>query len=427
MAMRLYNTLTRGLEELPPPPGPVRMYFCGPTVYQRAHIGNARPFIVGMWLRSWLHTRGYDATLVHNITDVNDKIYDAAPGRSAELAERATAWYLEDTGDFGLGLPDHLPRATGSIPGIVRFIVQLLETGHAYAVEGDVYFRVASSPDYGQLSGQRPDRVEEQEPNALKEDPRDFALWKANKPGEDTSWETPWGRGRPGWHIECSAMAEELLGPAFEIHGGGVDLVFPHHENELAQSRALGHDFARIWAHNGLLQMTGEKMSKSSGNIVSIREALDIWGRETLLLYFMTAHWRKPMDFNDGVLEQAKAFAETLRNGFRTPSEPASAGEWERLVAVLEDDFNTTKVLALLAAWRDHDLLRRALEIFGLGSLTAAVEAPTELVELAERRRDARGLRDFDESDRLRAEIEAAGWDVRDVSEPPGFQLVPRQ
>ena len=185
-------------------------------------------------------TRGYDATLVHNITDVNDKIYDAAPGASAELAARATEWYLEDTGDLGLGMPDALPHATESVESIVAFIEALVDSGHAYPVEGDVYFRVASDPGYGRLSRQRPDRVEEQEPNPLKEDPRDFALWKANKPGEDTAWDSPWGRGRPGWHIECSAMAEHAFGPAFEIHGGGLDLVFPHHENELAQSSALG-------------------------------------------------------------------------------------------------------------------------------------------------------------------------------------------
>src|SRR5262245_31608424 len=315
--MRLYSTLSRELEELPPPPGPVRMYFCGPTVYQRAHIGNARPYIVGVWLRRWLRARGYDVTLVHNITDVNDKIYDAAPGRSAELAAEATEWYLEDTDDLGLGRPDYLPKATDSVPEILRFVEALVASGHAYEVEGDVYFRVASDPGYGRLSGQRPDAVEEQEPNPLKEDPRDFALWKANKPDEDTWWESPWGRGRPGWHIECSAMAEQLLGPVFEIHGGGLDLVFPHHENELAQSRALGHPFAKLWMHNGMLEMTGDKMSKSLGNIISLREALDTWGRETILLYFMTAHWRKPMDFGDEVLRQADAQAESFRNAFR--------------------------------------------------------------------------------------------------------------
>src|SRR6185437_11821547 len=279
--MRLYNTLTRTVEELPPASaGRVRMYFCGPTVYQRAHIGNARPFILGMWLRAWLRHRGYDATLVHNITDVNDKIYDAAPGASGELAARAANWYVEDVGDLGLGLPDALPRATAFIPQIVAFIERLIESGHAYPVGGDVYFRVSTVPDYGRLSRQRVDQMEEEEHNALKESPADFALWKATKPGEDTSWDSPWGRGRPGWHIECSVMAEEELGNEFEIHGGGLDLVFPHHENELAQSSALGHGFARIWAHNGMLEFSGEKMSKSLGNDVSIRNVIDTWGRE---------------------------------------------------------------------------------------------------------------------------------------------------
>jgi cysteinyl-tRNA synthetase len=424
--MRLYNTLSRQVEELPPPPGPIRMYFCGPTVYQRAHIGNARPFIVGMWLRSWLRARGYDATLVHNITDVNDKIYDAAPGKSAELAARATDWYLEDTGDLGLGMPDALPKATESIPSIVRFIEQLVATGHAYAVEGDVYFRVASDPGYGRLSRQRPDQVEEQEPNPLKEDPRDFALWKANKPGEDTSWDSPWGRGRPGWHIECSAMAEEAFGPVFEIHGGGLDLVFPHHENELAQSLALGHDFARIWTHNGMLGgMDGEKMSKSLGNDVSLRNVLDTWGREVVLLFFFGAHWRKPVEFGDDVLEQAEAQLEGFRNVFRSPSE--RVGDWGELEAALDDDFNTPEALAVLHGWRDHELLRRAFAIFGLESLADLQEAPDELAALAARRRYARESKDFAEADRLRDEIAAAGWEVRDVADPPGFQLVPRR
>ena len=191
--MRLYDTFTRQLQELPPPPGPVRMYFCGPTVYARAHIGNARPFILGIWLRRWLRSRGYEATLVHNITDVNDKIYEAAPGASAPLAEQATQWYLDDTRDLGIGEPDFWPKATEHIPQIIDFAQRLIERGHAYAVEGDVYFRVASFPEYGRLSGQRPDQVEEQEPNPLKEDPRDFALWKANKPGEDTCGSRPGG------------------------------------------------------------------------------------------------------------------------------------------------------------------------------------------------------------------------------------------
>jgi len=423
--MQLYDTYTRRKQELPPPPGPIRMYFCGATVYARAHVGNARPFVIGMWLRSWLRERGYDVKLVHNITDINDSIYDAAPGASAELAERATHWYLEDTGDLGLGMPDELPKATDFIPQIVRFISELIDRGYAYAVDGDVYFRVARFPDYGRLSGQRPDQVEEQEPNALKEDPRDFALWKANKPGEDTKWDSPWGPGRPGWHIECSVMAEELLGPVFEIHGGGLDLVFPHHENELAQSRALGHEFAQIWTHNGMLQFTGEKMSKSVGNVTTIREAIDEWGRETVLVFFLTAHWSKPIDYSDETLAAAEARAERLRDVFRGPSKPAAASEWDRFAEALEDDFNTPAALAIMHSWRDHDLLRRALGVFGLASLAESEQAPAEVVELAERRQSARAAGDFGEADRLRGEIEASGWEARD--EAGGFQLVPKR
>jgi cysteinyl-tRNA synthetase len=400
------------------------MYFCGPTVYARAHIGNARPFILGMWLRNWLRLRDYEATLVHNITDINDKIYDAAPGASAELAERATAWYLEDIGDFGLGMPDHLPKATEYIEQITTFIEKLIERDFAYAVDGDVYFRVSRSEGYGRLSGQRPDQVDDQEPNPRKENPRDFALWKTNKPGEDTSWDAPWGRGRPGWHIECSVMAEELLGPVFEIHGGGLDLVFPHHENELAQSNALGHDFAEIWTHNGMLQFVGEKMSKSTGNVTTMREALDGWGKETLLLFFMTAHWRKPVDFSEETLASAKAQADGFREVFRNPSMPTPADAWEPFTAALDDDFNTPDALAVMHSWRDHDLLRRALEIFGLASLADDASAPEEIRQLAEQRQEARAAGDFAEADRLRAEIAAAGWVVRDVA--GGFQLVPK-
>jgi cysteinyl-tRNA synthetase len=400
------------------------MYFCGPTVNARAHIGNARPFVVGMWLRAWLRRRGYEVVLVHNITDINDKIYEAAPGASAQLAEQVTAWYLEDTEAFGLGMPDHIPKASEMIPQIIRFIEQLIELDYGYAVEGDVYFRVGRDPGYGRLSGQRPDQVEEQEPNPLKEDPRDFALWKANKPGEDTSWDSPWGRGRPGWHIECSVMAEELLGPVFEIHGGGLDLVFPHHENELAQSGALGHEFARIWTHNGLLRFTDEKMSKSLGNVVTIDQALERYGRETLLMLFLGAHWRKPMDFSEETLRQAAARADRFREVFRNASEPTPAGAWGRFEAALDDDFNTPDALAAMHEWRDHDLLRRGLAVFGLESLAASKEAPADVVELARRRRDARDTGDFEAADRLRSEIDAAGWVVRDVAK--GFRLVPK-
>jgi cysteinyl-tRNA synthetase len=426
--VRLYDTLSRSLVELPPPPGPVRMYFCGPTVYARAHIGNARPFVVGMWLRSWLRSRGYEAQLVHNITDINDKIYDAAPGASAALAAEATAWYLEDTGDLGLGQADFTPKATESVPQIVAFIEELVASGHAYESGGDVYFSVQSFPDYGRLSRQRPDQVEQgEEPSALKRDPRDFALWKANKPAtEDTWWESPWGRGRPGWHIECSVMAEEIYGPAFEIHGGGLDLVFPHHENEVAQSRALGHPFASIWVHNGMLQFTGDKMSKSLGNTTTIRSAIDEWGRETILVFFLTASWRKPIDFSAETMTQAAARRDTLRNAFTLEPAPVEEERWDAFVAALEDDFDTPAALAVLHDWaaaRQLELLERGLSIFGLGSLAARAEAPPEVAELADRRSRARAERDFATADRLRDELAALGWQMRD--EPGGgFTLV---
>jgi cysteinyl-tRNA synthetase len=425
--MRLYSTLSRQLEELPEPPAPVRMYFCGPTVYQRAHIGNARPFVIGMWLRSWLRTRGYDARLVHNITDVNDKIYDAAPGASAELAAKATQWYIEDVGDLGLGLPDEMPKATEHVDGIVRFIRELVDREYAYPVNGDVYFRVSRDPEYGRLSRQRVDEMQEEERSALKEAPQDFALWKATKPGEDTSWDSPWGRGRPGWHIECSAMARDAYGPVFEIHGGGLDLVFPHHENEIAQSRALGYEFARLWMHNGLLAFGGEKMSKSLGNDVSIRNVLDTWGKEVALLFFMTAHWRKPIDFTDDTLAQAKAQVDAFRNFFVETPAVAEPEEPERLAAVLDDDFNTPDALALFHDWRSRGLaadLRAGLEIFGLQSLAKREQPPAEVVELADARQRARAAKDFAEADRLRDEIDARGWEVRDAA--GGFELVPR-
>jgi cysteinyl-tRNA synthetase len=431
--MRLFDTYTRGLFELPPPPGPIRIYVCGPTVYQRIHIGNARPFVLSMWLKRWLEQTGYDVRLAENITDINDKIYAAAPGHSAELAAEASQWYVEDTDRLGLGRPDHEPKASETVPEIVALIGKLVDGGLGYQAGGDVYFRVAAFPDYGRLSGRQGDDEsmsnpsEEPERAELKEDPRDFALWKAHKEGEDTVWESPWGPGRPGWHIECSAMAEKFLGPVFEIHGGGIDLIFPHHENELAQSRGAGDEFARMWMHNGLLELTGEKMSKTLGNIVSLRDALDTSGRETILLFFMTAQWRKPIDFSDEVMAQARAQAETFRNYFvgleYEPEEP----DREALARVLDDDFNTPEALALFHDWRARGRsasLQWGLELFGLGELAEAVSAPDTLVALAEKRKEARESSDFDEADRLRGEIEQQGWEVRDVAD--GFELVPK-
>ena len=426
--MRLSDTFTRGTVELPPPPGPIRMYFCGSTVYQRIHVGNSRPFVLGMWLRNWLRESGYDVTLVHNITDVDDKIYVEARDQgvpSRELSARVTQWFFDDTDDLGLGRPELEPRASETIPEIVAFVEELLERDLAYVADGDVYFRVARFPEYGQLSGAKLDEMVSQEASPLKEDQRDFALWKSQKPDEDAAWESPWGPGRPGWHIECSVMAEKFLGPEFEIHGGGIDLRFPHHENERAQSRSLGHPFARIWMHNGMLELSEEKMSKSLGNVVTLREALDAWGREALLVFHLTAVWNKPVDFDDVVMAQAAARAEGFRDVFRNPHEPAPPDAWERFAAALDDDFNTPTALAVMHEWRDHELLRRALSIFGLESLSEEDEAPAEIVDLAARRQAARESRDFEEADRLRDELEAAGWEARDA--PGGYRLVPRR
>jgi cysteinyl-tRNA synthetase len=421
----LYDSLTRSVLDVETRSEPIGMYICGPTVYDRVHVGNARPFVLGIWLKRWLQLKGHDVKLVANITDVDDRVYEASASQgipSRELAARATHWYLEDTDDLGLGRPDVEPLASETIGEIIALVEELIEKGMAYVAGGDVYFRVASFPEYGRLSGARFDEMIAQEPSELKEDQRDFALWKSQKPGEDFAWESPWGPGRPGWHIECSAMAEKFLGPEFEIHGGGNDLRFPHHENELAQSRGAGRPFARIWLHNGMLELGGEKMAKSVGNVRTLREAIDTWGRDALLLYFLTGQWRKPIDFTPEVMAAAQARAEGFRDVFRNPHEPAPPDAWERFEAALDDDFNTPAALAVMHEWRDHELLRRALSVFGLESLAEEDEAPAEIVELAARRQAAREAGDFAEADRLRDELVAAGWEARD--EPGGFRLV---
>ena len=424
--VRLSNTLTRRLDELPPPPGPIRMYVCGSTVYKRVHVGNARPFVLGLWLKRWLERGGYDVTLVHNITDVDDHIYEEAVKQgipSRELSRRATQWFFEDTDDLGLGRPDAEPKASDTIPEIIELVEELIRRDAAYQANGDVYFRVARDPEYGKLSGAKLDDMVAQEPSDVKADQRDFALWKGQKPHEDFAWDSPWGPGRPGWHIECTAMAEKFLGRVFEIHGGGLDLRFPHHENEFAQARAAGAEFAKVWMHNGMLQFTGSKMSKSEGNVVTLREALDRWGRETILLYFMRGHWSKPIDFSEETMDEAAARLETFRNAL-LDDRKAEVDERE-LDDALADDFNTPEALAILHGWAAAgatEQVRRGLELFGISAAVPA--APAAVVDLAEERQAAREVRDFERADRLRAAIDAEGWEVRDVES--GFQLVPK-
>jgi cysteinyl-tRNA synthetase len=439
--IRLHDTRAGGVVALEPKrPGKVGIYACGPTVYSRIHVGNARPYVVFSLLKRFLEHEGYEATFVANVTDINDKIYVAAREAgepSGELAGRMTDAYLSDTDGLGLGRPDHEPLASETLPEIIALIEDLIEGGHAYEQGGDVYFRVRSHPRYGEISHrdiEQMDQGEGVEGADRKEDPLDFALWKAQKPDEDLGWASPWGPGRPGWHIECSAMAEKLLGVDFEIHGGGADLVFPHHENEAAQTLAArGEELARIWMHNGMIQL-GDKMSKSLGNIVGLAGALDEVGRDTLLMYFVAGHYRQPIAYSDEVLEQAAARVNRFRDAAVHPgASPADmAVHRDAFFDALADDFNTPAALAASHEWVNEANrrggvgdahLREMLAVFGLDNLLDADEAPEELTELARRRERAREERDFATADQLRDEIRAAGWDVRDG--PDGPELVP--
>ncbi|HWI22289.1 MAG TPA: cysteine--tRNA ligase [Baekduia sp.] len=443
---------TRTGERLPLRPregNKVGIYACGPTVYDRIHVGNARPFVVFSLLKRFLRHEGYDVTHVANITDVNDKIYAAAaasepPLPSVELAATMAAHYRADTDALGLGRPDHEPLASETIGDQIELIEALIERGAAYAAQGDVYFRVRADPGYGSLSHRDVDQMDDGdggEETARKEDPLDFALWKAHKPGEDSAWDAPWGRGRPGWHIECSAMAEAALGLNFEIHGGGNDLAFPHHENEAAQTRAgRGQELAQIWMHNGMLQFGGEKMAKSIGNVAPLHAVIDSAGRDALILLFCSAHYRGPLSFTDETVAQAQAGVRRIRELSRSlvqAESPAQLGPLkERFFSALADDYNTPDALAVVWEWvREANKadapvggadLAEMLEVLGLENLLAGGEdsAPDDVVALAQARVTARENKDFQESDRLRDEIDARGFVVRDS--PDGFELVPK-
>jgi cysteinyl-tRNA synthetase len=432
----------------PRTPGRVGIYACGPTVYGRIHVGNARPFVVFSLLRRFLVHEGYDVSFVANITDINDKIYAAANAAgidSAQLAREMTAAYVADTDGLGLGRPDQEPLASETIAGIVSLIERLIGTGHAYAVDGDVYFSVRSYPQYGELSHRNiedMDQGEGVEGADRKRDPLDFALWKAQKPDEDTAWDSPWGRGRPGWHIECSAMAESLLGLDFEIHGGGSDLIFPHHENEAAQTRAArGEQLARLWVHNGMVRLDQEKMAKSVGNIFVLRDALASYGRDALIMYFCSGHYRQPIEFDEERLAEAAARVQRIREaarGLQRARSPAwSAPLRDRFFDALADDFNTPAALAAVFDWvreanrndgpvGDADL-REMLGVLALENLLDVEEAevPEEIRALVDAREQARARRDFAEADRIRDALRERGWEVRDG--PDGPELLPVQ
>jgi cysteinyl-tRNA synthetase len=458
--VRIKDTLTGELRALEGEQ--VGIYACGPTVYSRIHIGNARPFVVFSLFARFLRSEGYEPKLVVNVTDINDKIYVAAreAGKgSAEFAAEMTAAYFGDTDRLGVGRPDSEPLASETVDGIVSLIAELVEGGHAYESGGDVYFRVRSFDQYGKLSNRRPEDMDQGEDAgsaSLKEDRLDFALWKAHKPDEDTSWESPWGPGRPAWHIECSVMAEHELGASFAIHGGGSDLVFPHHENEIAQSEAAGRPFARAWMHNGMIETDAAKMSKSEGNIFQLSQALDTYGREAVVAYLISGHYRQPLAFGPEQMEEAVARVERLRNFFRdnplgesgedsAAKQRGGAGESspdsriEAFRAALADDFNTPRALAevfeLVGEANRGEVdggeaavaVAEMLEIVGLSTLTQpdkGAEADDRASKLMREREEARAAKDFGRADSIRDELAELGWEVRDSAEGPS--LVPK-
>jgi cysteinyl-tRNA synthetase len=456
----LHSTLTKRKEPLEPgPDGVVGIYVCGPTVYGRIHIGNARPFVVFSVLKRYLERRGTRVRLVCNLTDVNDKIYDAARAEgvpSDELARRYSDAYIADTDRLGLGRPDVEPRVTETVPEIIELIATLVDRGLAYAADGDVYYRVDRFPGYGRLSGRRLDEMISGEPGTGKESPLDFALWKGRKPDEDTWWESPWGPGRPGWHIECSAMAEAALGHGFSVHGGGLDLVFPHHENEIAQSEgAREGPMARIWMHNEMLELSDEKMSKSLGNIAPLGDVLDKWPAEVVIAFFLTSHYRSRLPFSQERMRNAQAVVERLANALRTLDTAIGAASDEghdpdlsrtivegrtEFFRALDDDFATPEAFAALfemvrgtnravtAGVAGAGQLREArrelvelLDLLGLGRIDAGSPPPppVEVMELVGRREEARAARDFAEADALRDRIRELGFGVTDTAGGP--------
>ncbi len=458
--IRLHDTRSGQVVPLVPrASGHVGVYACGPTVYSRIHVGNARPFVVFSLLARFLRHEGLDTTLVINVTDVNDKIYTAATaaGRpSAELAAEMTAAYRADTDALQLGRPDHEPLASESIDAIVAYIEALIERGHAYESGGDVFFRVRSDSHYGELSNRRVDDMDQGEGREgadRKEDPLDFALWKAHKPGEDTYWASPWGDGRPGWHIECSAMAEDALGVPLDIHGGGSDLIFPHHENEAAQTRAArGVELAQVWVHNGMIRVRGgdgdEKMAKSVGNITPLHEVLAEHGRDTVVMYLVSGHYRQPVVFSPDELLDASRRVERIRDALsrlvQGPSPDDMREYRDRFLAALADDYNTPAALAAMFDWiregnrrteaerrgeadgRRPDVgdadLREMLDLLGLGELGQDA-APDDVLALAGQRAAARAARDYAAADGFRDQARALGWDLRDG--PGGTEAFP--
>lgn len=411
--MKLYNTMTRTKEEfVPREEGKVAMYVCGPTVYNHIHLGNARTFLSFDTIRRYLLWKGYDVSFVQNVTDVDDKIIKKSleEGRTfSEVAGEYTQAFIDAMNAVNVLPPTVRPKATETIPEMIDLISRLIASGHAYEVDGDVYFAVRSFPGYGKLSGRDVDDMRSGariEVDDRKKDPLDFALWKSAKPGEP-SWESPWGLGRPGWHIECSAMSEEQLGLPFDIHGGGVDLVFPHHENEIAQSEAAtGKTFARYWLHGGMLQVNSEKMSKSLNNFFLLKDVLAEYSTPVIRLFMLQTHYRSPLDFSDARLEEAQAahdrllhFVETMtwlqsqepqaqgaNDADKAVFEQALSAAREKFEATMDDDFNTAGALGAIfelmkaanSYYSDHE---KALDARDLALLGQAGKRTVELLD----------------------------------------------
>ena len=424
--IRLHDTLAREKREfVPADPKRITMYLCGPTVYGRAHIGNARPAVVFDTLARLIEHEFGEGSLVYarNVTDVDDKIIAAAQAEGVEpsvITERYERHYLEDTGALGVRPPTIAPHATQEIGAMVALISTLIERGNAYAAEGHVLFSVPSDPDYGVLS--RRDREQmiagaRVEVAPYKRDPADFVLWKPSNP-EVIGWDSPWGRGRPGWHIECSAMIKAHLGETIDIHGGGIDLIFPHHENEVAQSRCAhgGAPLARYWVHNGFVDMGAEKMSKSLGNIVTPAELLAQGHKgETLRLALLSAHYRSPLPWTETLVEQSKAILDRL---YRAAGD-AEAGEIDNeVVEALHDDLNTPLALSRLAAL-EGGALRASAQLLGLlessGTEWFQGDADSSAIEaLIAERAEAKKNRDFTAADRIREELKSQGVILED-------------
>jgi cysteinyl-tRNA synthetase len=426
--IRLHDTLAREKRVFTPADSErVTMYVCGPTVYNRAHIGNARPAVVFDVLSRLLrHVYGEGHVVyARNVTDVDDKIIDAARAEGVEpaaITHRYEDFYLADMGALGVRPPDIAPKATETVAEMIAMTARLIETGHAYEADGHVLFHVPSDPDYGVLGRRDRDAMiagARVEVASYKKDPADFVLWKPSPP-DMIGWDSPWGRGRPGWHIECSAMIERHLGRTIDIHGGGLDLIFPHHENEIAQSRCAheGAPLARYWVHNGFLSMAGsEKMSKSLGNVVTVGELLEQGHKgETLRLALLSAHYRQPLEWSEQLIAQSKA---TLDRLYRVAGDAAQGEPDAGVLEALADDLNTPLALSRLSGLDDPATLKASAALIGLleedPSRWFQGEGDTRIDELVAARADAKKARNFAEADRIRAELAAEGIVLEDT------------